>query len=50
MAQVAASTARTPILRWVLLALLLGAGLALFLWHSPDLDPVARPAGMERLP
>lgn len=50
MAQASSRVAHVTPIRWVILALLLVAGVVLFLWHAPDLDPVARPAGMERLP
>ena len=42
--------ARSNLIRWLLLALLVVAGLVLFLWYAPDTDPVASPAVMESLP
>jgi len=50
MAQASVTPPRFAPIRWLLVALLLVGGIALFLWHAPDLDPVAQPAGLERLP
>jgi hypothetical protein len=33
--------------RWITVALLILAGLALFFWFAPSSDPVAPPAGSE---
>ncbi|MDZ4675026.1 MAG: hypothetical protein SGI84_11270 [Gemmatimonadota bacterium] len=45
-----AALARSNLIRWLLLALLVGAGLVLFLWYGPDVDPVATPIEMELQP
>lgn len=50
MAKAPTLAARISPLRWALPALLVIVGLVLFLWHAPTLEPVARPAGVERAP
>jgi hypothetical protein len=42
--------ARYGLLRWLALALLVGAGLVLFLWYAPDTEPVGTPSALEQLP
>jgi len=36
--------------RWAIPALLLLAGVVLFLWYAPETSPVAAPSMLERLP
>lgn len=35
--------------RWILIALLILLGIALFFWYAPTSQPAAPPAGMEEL-
>lgn len=50
MPELSAPVRRFVPLRWVVPALLLLAGVLLFLWYAPDMDPVATPPALENLP
>ncbi len=42
--------ARSNLIRWLVLALLVGVGLVLFFWYAPETDPVANPTVLESQP